>query len=84
MGDEARRWRYQPIYIDDADGGTITLCEVYFDAEGKLENWSEPAMHPQGETVEELTADLHRMLVNANRRRPVPFSSLYVGMMLDD
>src|SRR6478609_2507378 len=33
-------WRYQPVYRDDPGGQTITLCEVYLDADGRLEGWT--------------------------------------------
>ena len=47
VSDEAKGkgWRYQPVTIED---GYVLLCEVYFDAAGKLEKWTaEPGMLPQ-------------------------------------
>lgn len=74
-------WRYQPV-IRTVDAGTaITLCECYFDADGKLEAWTEnPAIQPQGETIEELFADILYMMADAYCWVAVPFDSLQVGM----
>lgn len=79
-----RGWRYQPVYRDDPGGRSITLCECYFDADGRLEAWTEdPAMHPQGETTEELSRDIARMLADAYKWVPVAFDDLHVGMTFE-
>jgi hypothetical protein len=78
-------WRYQPVYVENGDGDRgLTLCEVYFDEDGKLKAWTEdPAMSPGGETVEELYRDITRMLADAYKWQPVVFGALRVGMTFD-
>jgi hypothetical protein len=78
-------WRYQPVYREehwgDLSARVITLCECYFDADGKLMHWTvNPAMHPQGETTKELIDNLMQMLDDANAWEPVEFDKMYVGM----
>lgn len=75
------KWRYQPVYADEPLGRVYSLCECHFDKDGLLEAWTEePAMVPQGETIEELSGDLARMMVDTRRWEPVAFSDLKVGM----
>ena len=74
-------WRYQPVYKSDAAGSAVTLCECYFNKEGKIRRWTESAaMEPLGATIEELQQDLIRMLVDSYKWEPVAFDSLHVGM----
>jgi hypothetical protein len=74
-------WRYQPVIIDDE--GTVALCEAYFDADRRLERWTDPAMYPQGDGMESLTNDIVRMLVDSYSWHPVPFATLTVGMRFE-
>ena len=77
-------WRYQPVIETDNQGDQVSLCEVYFDDQGKLENWTEHAgMTPCGETIDELTASLIQMLTDAMAWVPVNFSDLRVGMTFE-
>lgn len=75
-------WRYQPVIVSDEHGQRISLCEVYFDGmSGELDTWTDsPSIHAEGETIEELTSDLSRMIMDAFKWVPVPFESLHVGM----
>lgn len=76
-----RGWRYQAVYEDDEAGRQFSFCEVWIDADDKLESWAETAGNvPCGETLEELTRDLVRMYVDASRWEPVAFDALHVGM----
>jgi len=72
------RWRYQPVVVDTE--GTVQLCEVHVDDADALVMWSEPDMYPSGDDLQELTADLMRMTVDAYSWRPVLYSSLETGM----
>lgn len=77
-------WRYQPVYRDDPSGRTVSLCECYFDAHGRLSMWTDDsACHPQGETSEELARDLARMLADTYKWHPVAFDDLHVGMTFE-
>lgn len=85
--EELRRggWRYQPVYTENGEGDCgITLCEVYFYEDGTLKAWTEdPAIAPGGETWEELSKDLCRMLADTYKWRTVAFNSLRVGMTFE-
>ena len=72
-------WRYQPVFYE-FDGSTVFgLCEVYFDDDRQLKNWTEARyIEPSGESLHELTQDLTHMLVDAYRWVPVPYSALKV------
>jgi len=77
-------WRYQPVYRDDAAGRAVTLCECYFNRDGRLHSWTErPAIEPVGETTAELQRDLIQMLADAYKWEPVAFDSLRVGMKFE-
>jgi len=77
-------WRYQPVWIGEPNDRAVTLCEVYLDSEDKLEAWTaRPSMHPQGETVDELIADLRHMLDDARKWQPITFVCLRVGMTFE-
>lgn len=77
-------WRYQPVFVLHGDELVFSLCEVYFDANGKLSRWTqEPAMVPQGETMEDLSNDLARMIGDLFKWKPVAHSSLTAGMRFE-
>lgn len=82
-------WRYQAVYAENNNemGGTYcgyTICEVYLDKDGSLETWTEKSsIAPSGETVDELTNDLQLMLNDIAEWKPVPFESLYIGMVFE-
>jgi hypothetical protein len=85
----ARYWRYQAVrvsYREYPDDSEFVIIEVYLDrADDSLCAWSaEPVgKHPSGETVEELIADLTRMLRDAREWEPVDFADLRVGMRFE-
>ena len=73
-------WRYQPIYYMSGGSPVYGLAEVYLDDDGRLENWTESThIEASGGTLNELTADLNRMVVDAYRWVPVVYSDLRVG-----
>ena len=82
-------WRYQAVFGEnenDFDGtcNVYTICEVYLDADGKLEFWTESeAIAASGETIEELTADLQLMLKDISTWQPIHFDSLEIGMTFE-
>ncbi len=78
-------WRYQPVWVSAmADERQYTLIEVYIDDDGLLGNWTNSAgMIPSGNSIAHLTADLARMLMDANLYKPVALSSLKAGMVLE-
>lgn len=65
----ALSWNYRvvrEVCTLPADLGTedvFTLREVFYDDEGKPELWSSDPCHPQGETLDDIRADLNYMLV---------------------
>jgi len=79
-------WRYQAVYVEREFGNDditkeYSICEVYLDKNGKLEAWTENAsVAPHGESVNELTKDIHFMLSDLSKWEAVAFNSLYVGM----
>lgn len=75
-------WRYQPVFTEQDGLRSYSLCEVYFDAEGNFNGWTETeAIAPGGEEIEELSGDLARMMVDALSWEPVRFSDLKSGMV---
>jgi hypothetical protein len=44
------------------------IYEVYYTGMGKIENWTEDAVEPFGETVKELKKDLERMLKACDKK----------------
>lgn len=77
-------WRYQPVFVVHGDELVFSLCEVYFDEDGALSRWTaDPAMVPQGETLEDLSNDLARMIGDTYKWKPVAYSSLRVGMRFE-
>lgn len=84
--DNSGGWRYQPVVVTSAGTGEpiFSLCEVYLAEDGTLARWTEePAMIPQGETIEELSNDLAHMVGDTCKWRPVLFSKLHVGMRFE-
>jgi len=78
-----RKWRYQPVYIEEGDTKVYSLIEAHFDEHGRLNSWTEDCfMHPQGESMDELRGDLTHMLANAWKWIPIRFSDLKIGMVL--
>ena len=76
-------WRYQPVIVADDDNLAFSLCEVYFDDDDRVETWTEsPSIAPSGETPEELSQDLMRMIIDAACWAPIMFDSLKVGMKI--
>jgi hypothetical protein len=62
----------------------LSLCEVYLDEDGALENWTEnPAMTPSGASIGELSSDLTRMITDALSWKPVEFDKMEVGMVFE-
>lgn len=77
-------WRYQPVFMVHGDELVFSLCECYFAKDGTLARWTEePAMIPQGESIEDLSKDLARMMGDAYKWKPVAFNTLHVGMRFE-
>ena len=76
-------WRYQPVYIDEPIGRTVTLIEAYFDDDGNFTSWTEGDSCPAGETAEELASDLHRMIIDALCWEPAPRAALKPGYQFE-
>lgn len=75
------KWRYQPVWAGHGDERIFGICEVYFDDDGKLENWTESmAISPSGDPVEELIQDCAMMLVDTQKWVPVEHAAIKVGM----
>lgn len=74
------KWRYQPVWADSNGERTFGLCEVYLDADGKLEMWTESMeMGAIGNDMEDLVGTCARMLVDAQKWVPVEHAALQVG-----
>lgn len=76
-------WRYQPVYIEESIGRTVTLIEAYFDESANFVSWTEGDSCPAGETVEELASDLHRMIVDALSWEAAPRVALKPGYVFE-
>lgn len=77
-------WRYQPVWVGDEGARDFYLVSVDLSDDGSLEHWSDTGDCPgHGLSIHELTADLARMLMDANLYRPVAFSSLKAGMVFE-
>ncbi len=75
------RWRYQPVWADYGDERAFGICEVYLDADGKLEMWTESMeIAPGGDDAEGLVKDCARMLVDAQKWLPVEHAAMEMGM----
>lgn len=66
-------WNHRVTRQKTRFGDWYAIREVYYDDQGNVTAWTEGEMAPVGETVEELRADLERMLAALDE--PV----LYVG-----
>jgi len=79
------KWRYQPVITVDVFGGkTFSICEVYFDEQGRLNAWTEEAfIHALGDDLDELRRDLCLMLANAMKWEPVLLADMKVGMTFE-
>jgi len=75
-------WRYQAVYSENADGvRSYSICEVYFDDDGKLTAWTESMeISPYGSSLEELVGDLDMMREDIKNWESVPVGGLEVGM----
>lgn len=53
-------WNYRVIekYHKETDTNTYHIHEVYYSDDGIIESWSESAVEPMGETVDELREDI--------------------------
>ncbi len=77
-------WRYQPVCFVEGDEIIFSLCEVFFDENETLKNWTKNRhIAPMGGSIEELSGDLSRMLVDAFRWQPVMYTKLEVGMTFE-
>lgn len=77
-------WRYQPVWVGTPEDPSYSLAEVYLDAEGRLENWTQdPAMRAIGNSIPDLIGALALMIGDAAKYKPVAFSSLAVGMVFE-
>ena len=74
-------WRYQSVFDENDGERWYSVCEVYLDAAGNLEGWTEhSSIAAGGNTLDELEGDLEQMITDVRRWEPVAFDSLYVGM----
>jgi len=77
-------WRYQPVFTEHDGQPFFSVCELYFDDAGRLERWTHcPAVTPNGNSIEELTAKVIRMMTDVLAWKPVRFSDLRPGMALE-
>jgi len=82
----SKSWRYQAVFTkheteDDEMSKEYSICEVYFDEEGKLYEWTEKRdISPSGYNIDELKSDLHMMLDCVEKWKPVEYDSLKEGM----
>jgi hypothetical protein len=56
-------WNYRVVN----NKGNFGIYEVYYDENGNANAWSQDPMEPYGESLEELRADLKRMLMALER-----------------
>ena len=56
-------WNYRVVNKN----GNFGIYEVYYDENGKANAWSQDPMDPYGESLEELKADLKRMMMALER-----------------
>src|SRR3954464_14531289 len=77
-------WRYQPVFTEHDGQPFFSVCELYFNDAGKLERWTHcPAVTPNGDSIEELTAKVILMMTDVLSWKPVQFSDLRPGMALE-
>lgn len=76
-------WRYQPVWVDE-NPRDYYVVGIDLDEAGALKHWGDVGDSPgHGMTIAELTADLARMLMDANLYKTGAFSSLKVGMAFE-
>jgi len=69
-------WNYRAIK-EICEGETVyQVHECYYNEKGELERWTENAICPQGETLEELRADLSAMLDDIGSRPALDMEEL--------
>ena len=57
------RWNHRAMRtVHDNGEVAYSIREVFYDDDGTIEGWTAEAMDPHGETLDELRADLVRML----------------------
>jgi hypothetical protein len=77
-------WRYQVVWNEESGMRAYAFCEVYLDAQGRLEAWTEQMIRPGGEDLADLQADLAHMMLDACRWQAVAFSALHKGMTFEE
>ena len=74
-------WHYLPVYVQHEKHRSYSLCEVYLDAHGKLDSWTEAmAVAPVGNDIPDLVGALNLMLQAAQKYEPVEYGTLKSGM----
>jgi len=69
-------WSYRAIK-EICEGETVyRVYECYYDDKGELEGWTEEPVCVQGETLEELRADLSAMLHDVGSRPALDMEEL--------
>jgi len=74
-------WRYQAVWREHDGERAYSICEIYLDDDGRLDNWTQnPAIAPGGDSCEELQRDIGRMSEACRNWEPVAFEALQAGM----
>lgn len=62
-------WNHRVMrqHFDGTDEVTYGIREVFYNDDGSIDGWTAEPIDPHGETVEELRADLERMLACLDR-----------------
>jgi hypothetical protein len=76
-------WRYQPVWFDDGVSKAFALIEVFFDENGELDGWTADPHAAIGEDIEDLGAELARMVMDAKCWRPVAYKDLKPGFQFE-
>lgn len=61
-------WNYQAIKLTEHGTTTYRIHSVFHDEDGEITDWTVDPTWAQGETLEELKADLTTMLHDASKR----------------
>lgn len=64
-----RTWNNRIFKHKGKDYEYYMIHEVYYDENGKLDGWTEDAISPRGDTVEELIEHLEQLLKDAKRSK---------------
>jgi hypothetical protein len=64
-------WNYRIAKLGEGELAYYRLYEVYYDEDGNEVLWSETNAH--GQSIDEIIADLERMLADAKHSRETPF-----------